>query len=625
MKQNLSAYTAAREFYRRGEYHNCLKEIDSALAQSPDELQTNQLLLLKGNAFLKLGQNLSARNLYFQVYRACRLAEFKGEYYDLGTKALMNAGLATKELGETETAVQFYRQVLEQRFVTDPENLSNIHSLLGNALITIDPEDSWNHLQKALTIATRHNLEYQQQLVTINIINFHLRHDELETAETLLTNTLHTMQEIPDNSRLRSRLLFNFGVLETQRSNYRRAIKYFEEALKLTVTPSERLHLLTHQADCHNKSGHRKTAESLIKEAGKLADQLQVDRSFLESIRQQILQRSPKSASFPQTVAKMLFRRHGLVGVSRHHHRLMNDIDTLAGAREPILIFGETGTGKELVARALHNSGPYRNRPFIPINCPAIPESLFESQLFGHRKGSFTGANEDRTGLIEAAGDGTIFLDEIGDLPLSIQPKLLRFLESGEFTVMGETKVRKSNARIISATNRDLQTLVEKERFREDLLQRIGVLRIRIFPLREHPEDIFFMATAFLDTLNEQHGTNKKIAADTFLFLENYHFPGNVRELKNMVLRGFQSAAREIHPEHLGVVMKNDRSREALPLGDRIDLEDLVLKYEKDLIIHYLSEYNGNQRESAARLGISLRSLKYKLQKLGIRSQTFRG
>lgn len=227
-----------------------------------------------------------------------------------------------------------------------------------------------------------------------------------------------------------------------------------------------------------------------------------------------------------------------IVGKSSKMRALFEMIQYVSPSKSSIIVFGESGTGKELVAKAIHRNGTRKDKPFVVINCSAMPETLFESELFGYTKGAFTGASADKQGLFEAANEGTVFLDEIGEVPLATQVKLLRVLQEGEIRRLGETISRKVDVRVIAATNKDLTKLIEKGKFREDLYYRLNVISLTIPPLRERSEDILILAYHFLKKFSKKTArTSDKISVDALQALQNYSWPGNVRELENVIER----------------------------------------------------------------------------------------
>ncbi len=323
-----------------------------------------------------------------------------------------------------------------------------------------------------------------------------------------------------------------------------------------------------------------------------------------------------------------------LLGHSEPMQILRGKIDKLARSQAPVYISGESGSGKELVARQIHLQGARAKQPFIPVNCGAIPAELMESEFFGHKKGSFTGANEDKPGLFQAAHGGTLFLDEVADLPLSMQVKLLRALQEKAIRPVGSQQEQVVDVRILSATHKNLANEVAAERFRQDLYYRLNVIELMVPPLRERPEDIGSLSESILQRLSAD-GPIVQLHASALKKLQGYRFSGNVRELENMLERAYTLAEGEfIHADDLQfqqtVLHKpNDTSatsstpeptavRATQPL-ERIDnLEDHLEDIERKLITQALEETRWNRTAAAERLGLSFRSLRYRLKKLGI-------
>jgi DNA-binding NtrC family response regulator len=278
-----------------------------------------------------------------------------------------------------------------------------------------------------------------------------------------------------------------------------------------------------------------------------------------------------------------------------------------------MLISGETGTGKEVLARAVYNLSTGPNEPFITCNCSALTEGLIESELFGHVKGAFTGAFSDKKGLFEAAGSGTIFLDEIGDMPLSIQPHLLRVLQDGEYRRVGSTRTMKAECRVIAATNTDLHDEVKRGIFREDLFFRLSVITVKLPPLKERKEDIPMLCRFFLDRLNKKTGKNiRGINMDAKRILISYDWPGNTRELENVIESALLvSDVNFIRPIDLQTYL-TDKMEE----GDASSL--LLQDVEKNHILKVLSAAGGNKTKAASLLGISRRALHRKIDKYGL-------
>jgi len=315
---------------------------------------------------------------------------------------------------------------------------------------------------------------------------------------------------------------------------------------------------------------------------------------------------------------------HNLIGKSSAMQEIYSKIEQLADTKATVLITGESGTGKELVARALHYNSARRDKPFIAINSAALPETLIESELFGHEKGSFTDAQARRIGQFELAHGGTLFLDEIGDLSPATQAKLLRVLQEREFTRVGGAQPIKVDVRIVTATNKHLEELVKREAFREDLYYRINVVVLHLPPLRDRREDIPLLAQHILSKRAEGGGRiQQDFTKDALEALTAYAWPGNVRELENVIEQALiWSNGKPIEQEHLpaSLVQTASRSESAgidLSSG-QVSLEKSVLEFERKMILDALQRTGYVQTHAAALLGISRRMLKYRMDMLGI-------
>ena len=323
-----------------------------------------------------------------------------------------------------------------------------------------------------------------------------------------------------------------------------------------------------------------------------------------------------------QVVQRYAF--HNLIGKSQGMQEIYSKIEQVADSRTTVLITGESGTGKELVAKALHYNSSRRERPFIALNCAALPETLIESELFGHEKGSFTDATARRVGQFELANTGTLFLDEIGDLSPITQAKLLRVIQEREFTRIGGVQPIKVDVRIVTATNKNLDDLVRKAQFREDLYYRINVIALVLPPLRERGEDIPLLAKHFLEKrLDEERRPRIEFGKEALELLTRYSWPGNVRELENFVEQAFiwSQNATQITPEHLPTLIKNESRSTSLrddTLAGRMSLEKAVMEFEREIILDALKRTNYVQTHAANLLGISRRMLKYRMDTLSI-------
>lgn len=323
-----------------------------------------------------------------------------------------------------------------------------------------------------------------------------------------------------------------------------------------------------------------------------------------------------------QVVQRYAF--HNLIGKSPAMQEIYSKIEQVADSRTTVLISGESGTGKELVAKALHYNSSRRDRPFVALNCAALPETLIESELFGHEKGSFTDATARRVGQFELAHTGTLFLDEIGDLSPITQAKLLRVLQEREFTRIGGVQPIKVDVRIVAATNQNLDELVRKNQFREDLYYRINVISLYLPPLRERGEDLPLLAKHFLaKRIDEEKRPQQEFSKEALELLTQYPWPGNVREMENVIEQAFiwSQDSNVITPEHLPSMLKSDTRSSSLrdeTLAGRLSLEKAVMEFEREIILDALKRTNYVQTHAANLLGISRRMLKYRMDTLGI-------
>lgn len=319
-----------------------------------------------------------------------------------------------------------------------------------------------------------------------------------------------------------------------------------------------------------------------------------------------------------------------LLGEASSIKKLRKQIAKVSRSQAPVFINGESGTGKEVVARAIHYQGARADGPFIPVNCGAIPKELMESEFFGHKKGSFTGATNDKQGLFQAANGGTLFLDEVADLPLEMQVKLLRAIQEKAVRPIGSEQEISVDVRILSATHKDLPQEINRERFRNDLFYRINVIQISTPALRERMEDLDLLSQHFLQRFATDCGVDTPILSIASLqALQNYTFPGNVRELENILERAFTLCDEDtIQPEDLQlpnttqgsshhVLTTSLNSNSATP--DAFDsLDDYLEEIEKEAITDTLEKTRWNRTAAAKKLGISFRSFRYRLQKLGL-------
>ena len=314
---------------------------------------------------------------------------------------------------------------------------------------------------------------------------------------------------------------------------------------------------------------------------------------------------------------KTQFNIHNMVGSSNAMKELYRLIEQVSDSNTTVLVRGESGTGKDLVAHAIHYNSPRANNPFIKVNCTALPETLLESELFGHEKGAFTGAIDRKLGRFERAHGGTIFLDEIGDFSLNLQIKLLRVIQFKEFERVGGLEPIKTNVRIIVATHKNIEEQIKEGFFRQDLYYRINVFPIYLPPLREHKDDIMLLADHFLEKLAAENNKHiSRISTPAIEMLTSYHWPGNARELENCIERAVLLCDGDvIRSEHLPPSLQMIRKNDSVAKGS---LTEIIANMEKELIIDALKKCGGQQRKTAKELGITERILSYKMKKHNI-------
>lgn len=350
------------------------------------------------------------------------------------------------------------------------------------------------------------------------------------------------------------------------------------------------------------------------------------DEALMREIMNDVEEERKKNISIQQTLSYIQEKMacQNIVSSSPEMERLFKMLLNVARTDTTVTIYGESGTGKEVLANFVHQNSMRSNKPFIPINCAAIPAELMEAEFFGYEKGSFTGANrEGKAGLFEMADHGTIFLDELGEMPLSLQSKLLRVLESGEVKRIGSSKTIKTDVRIIAATNRNLTKMVDEKTFREDLYYRLNVIPVNIPPLRERPEDIEALSEHFLNEFNRKYGRNVEISEEVLNKFKKYSWPGNIRELKNeieryVVTEGQVSSVLNDNIRHsmtdVNIKFTNSNISKNITVKN-IPLKEVMDRYEIEYIRHVIDDCEGVMTEAAKRLGIHRSALYKKIDK----------
>jgi len=370
-------------------------------------------------------------------------------------------------------------------------------------------------------------------------------------------------------------------------------------------------------------------------------DELHSDLTFLQlvsnvlaeavaGIREQIQERDALVAENDRLRRDLdeRYRPEHIIGSCNAMRRVFDQIAQVADSPATVLIRGESGTGKELVAKAIHHASSRKNSPFIAFNCAALPENLIESELFGHEKGSFTGAAQQRRGRFELANGGALFLDEIGDISPSVQIRLLRVLQEREFERVGGDKTIKVNVRIIAATSRNLEQAMRENRFREDLYYRLNVFPIHLPPLKERRSDILLLADHFLQKYNDVYSRRiKRISTPAINMMMAYHWPGNVRELENCIERAVLSSSDDvIHGYSLPPSLQTSEATHTELLPEQgASLDTLVNSYERELLTDALKKFRGNAAAAARYLHTTSRIINYKIHNLNLNPRDYRG
>ena len=318
---------------------------------------------------------------------------------------------------------------------------------------------------------------------------------------------------------------------------------------------------------------------------------------------------------------KEKFKIDSFISQSPKMEEVLSVASRAADSRATVLITGESGTGKEVLAKSIHYVSIRKDKPFVAVNIPALPETLLESELFGHEKGAFTGAEKSKKGRFELAHEGTIFLDEIGDIPINLQVKLLRVLQEHQIEKLGSMDTVNIDVRIIAATHQNLEQKIKDGSFREDLFYRLNIVSLNIPPLRERKEDILPLIEHFIEKYSKENGReNLSLSKETVDTLIKYNFPGNVRELENIIERAVVlSRGNTITVNDLPNVVKGFKAEKEIPANEETTLIEQVEELEKKLIFDALTKSNGNQSQAGRLLGLTERNLRYKMQKYGIK------
>ena len=444
----------------------------------------------------------------------------------------------------------------------------------------------------------------QARVALVEVYEEMERHEEADGA--LAPYVASTLDSFP--TQLRGLLLLAFGSRAYWQNDFPRSVTLLERAREILEPLADAANLVRVYY-CLGRSLQELNEQTLAREHYKVAIEWgrrgrHLNYGVLPGV----------TGTFPAIIATSFAMRD-----------VMSRMERLKDSDATVLIMGETGTGKELIASSLHEEGQRRDKIFLPFNCSAAPRELLESQLFGHKRGTFTGAVNDQRGIIRAAEGGTLFLDEIGDLALELQPKLLRFLQEGEIMPLGEAP-RKVNVRVIAATNRDLEQDVREGRFREDLFYRLNTFVIKVPPLRERPEDIPLLASYYFEEMCRRNNRQLSgITPEAMSYLVSYHWPGNVRQLRSEIERivvfaedGQSVGAESLSSDILRAATAPSPVRFHLDFSEPIDFKKLMLDVERQLLTEALARQRGNMTRAAGLLGLSRQTLNYKLRRFDI-------
>lgn len=378
------------------------------------------------------------------------------------------------------------------------------------------------------------------------------------------------------------------------------------------------LGILTTEFQFHQNYNYDKIVAFLAVVGSMIAQTIKVEQSLAD----ERLKLVEENSHLRQELREKYDFSH-IIGNSSRMKQVYDQVSQVARTNTTVLLRGESGTGKEMIANAIHYNSLRSKKPFVKVNCAALPDTLIESELFGHEKGSFTGASQRKRGRFEMANDGTLFLDEIGDLPVQTQIKLLRVLQEREFERVGGTETIKVNVRLITATNNNLEEAITEGKFREDLFYRLNVFQIFLPPLRERKSDIIMLAEHFVEKFEREHGKRiRRISTPAIDMLTAYHYPGNVRELENAIERAVVVCDENvIHGHHLPPTLQ---TAEVSDTVTKVTLESSVAAFEKDLIQDTLKTTKGNCAKAANLLNTTERIINYKIKKYNINPKRFR-
>jgi len=526
--------------------------LEQELAETHDVNQKNYLRFFLGKAEYHLGEYRKAKRHFLTVSKwASSNNEAELRFACVTNLAMLEVAQRNHERGLQifERLIPVYRDKLS------PALIGRLYCNTALALMSVKRQsDAEEYLNLAQEMATENDDRDLELMVLYFRSQLDVSRRKIPAGIKTLRQALAQAKEIKDDYWV-TRINWKLGNVLLRDDKQDKALTYLMRAVRVSKKHSYRV--IT--ANClndyawalhlqQNYQEARNYAEEALQSARETGLATQNFHDTLDKINSHI-DDSREEDDLIGEIERESAREFGIIGVSESITNVIESIKTFADSRDPVLIYGETGTGKELVAHALYTESDLRDKVYIKRNCAAIPETLMESEFFGHVKGAFTGAAANRKGIFAEADGGTLFLDEIGELPLAMQAKLLRVLETGEFYSVGSTALNRVNVRIIAATNRKLDNDIKSGKFREDLFFRLNTIKIDMPLLRERQEDITILINHFLFLLNDRYKKFYKRFTDNALqLLENYHFPGNVRELKNIVSAAYLSSrGRLIH------------------------------------------------------------------------------
>ncbi|MBL7033316.1 MAG: sigma-54-dependent Fis family transcriptional regulator [Candidatus Delongbacteria bacterium] len=584
---------ASLRAYLNQDYVGCCKLADQDLLQARDPAHRAELLFRKSWSLVKTRRYREAIASYYSLLHAADLQDHCPYF-----KVYYNLSIAYYYLHMWESSHQALQRATEYG-TTDP---------YGNAYVLFQLFDLNKRLGK-----NRYEELFQQGVDYFHQVEDPLQRNRLLRMMLYCSNS-YTVEVLPPVELIR---LFEFGLDQELDQQFQLSVARHYLAvgdfpgyreLISSIKPVDEVQqaiLELHQLHYRVLTEPDTVTEAELNVYARL--EYQEVTTYFRYLQLLLRPEKPLSVNY-------LPSHFNMIGASAAMMLLVEQIEKLRYIDENVLITGESGTGKELVARALHYFSHRASHPFVPVNIAGIPETLFEAELFGSRRGAYTGASQDRSGLIQQADGGTLFLDEIGELPLTIQPKLLRFLETHQYREVGGSQSRRASLRILFATHQDLAARVKEGSFRSDLYYRLNTLLIRIPPLRDRLDDIDFLIEHSLDQLRLKYDRSWEITTAARQLLREYHYPGNVRELKNILTQicltanGNQADRAELLP-----LLQREESHRS-ELFTELSLREQLRRYEQHLIQKSVRDEGGDYDSAARRLGISTRSLYRKLQ-----------